>query len=355
MQRALELAATQRGITSPDPMVGAVLVKNDKVIAEGYHGPFTTPHAETWAIEKAGQRAAGATLYINLEPCNHFGNNPPCTENIIRAKIKKIVAAMQDPNPLVSGKGFATLKKAKIKVVVGLLAPDAKKLNEFFIKHITTGLPFVILKAAASLDGKIATHAGDSRWISNLESRKLTHTLRNQVDAVMVGINTVLKDDPQLNVRLVKQIKNPLRIVLDANCKIPLNAKVLDTRTAPTLLACTRTTPKDKILALEKRGVEVMLVKAKSGKINLKALMTILGKRKITSVLIEGGSEVFTNALEEKIVDKIMVFIAPKLIGGAGAKTWFEGKGASSMIASVKLKAVDYRQIGEDMLVEGYL
>lgn len=355
MRRALELAASQRGKTTPDPMVGAVIVKNGRVISEGFHGAVTTPHAESWAIEKAGAKARGATLYVNLEPCCHYGNNPPCTDNIIRAGVKEVVLAMTDPNPLVKGKGVNILKKAKIKVRTGLLENQAQKLNEFFIKHITTGLPLVILKVATTLDGKIATKTGDSRWISSLESRYYTHNLRNQVDAILVGINTVIKDDPLLTVRHAKKVKNPIRIVLDAKCKIPRGAKILNTKEAPTIVVTSRGAKKSKIEALEKLGVEVMMVKSKNGKIDLKALLKILGKRKIMSLLIEGGGEIFTNALEEKIVDKLMVFVAPKLAGGKNAKTWFEGLGVANMKKCLQLKNVTNASIGKDVLVEGYL
>lgn len=355
MLRVLELAASQRGKTSPDPMVGSVIVKGRKIISEGYHGAVTTPHAESWAIEKAGKKVKGATLYVNLEPCSHYGNNPPCVDNIIRAGIKRVVAAMQDPNPLVKGKGFKKLRDAKIKVEVGPLEKEARKLNEFFIKHITTGLPFVILKVAATLDGKIASSTGDSRWISALESRRYTHNLRNQVDAILVGINTVIKDDPQLTVRLIRKVKNPVRIILDAKCRVPKNARILNTKEAPTIVVTSRGAPKNKIEALEKMGVEVMMVKAKNGKIDLKGLLKILGKRKIMSLIIEGGSDVFSSALDGKIVDKIVAFIAPKLIGGAKAKTWYEGIGIENMKRSMNLKDLIYWISGKDILVEGYL
>ena len=355
MRRALALAASQRGKTSPDPMVGAVIVKNGKIISDGFHGAVTTPHAESWAIEKASVKAKGATLYVNLEPCCHYGNNPPCTDNIIRAGIKKVISAMPDPNPLVKGKGLKILKDAGVKVEVCLLEEEAKKLNEFFIKYITTRIPFVILKVATTLDGKIATKTGDSRWISSLESRHYTHNLRNHVDAILVGINTVLRDDPLLTVRHAKKIKNPIRLVLDAKCRIPLSAKLLNTKEAPVIIVTSRSAKKSKLVSLEKRGAEVLMVKAKNGKIDLKALLKILGKRNITSLLIEGGSAVFTSALEAKIVDKIVAFVAPKLSGGREAKTWFEGNGIANMKKSLQFKNVSYRMIGKDMLVEGYL
>lgn len=230
MREALRLAETMRGRTSPDPMVGAVIVKNGKIIASGYHGEVTTPHAEAWALDKAKEAARGATLYVNLEPCCYFETktNPPCTQAIIGAGIKKVVAAMEDPNPSVAGGGFAELKKAGVEVVIGVLENEARRLNQVFVKYITTGRPFVILKAAMSLDGKIATSSGESFWITGIEARTRAHHLRNEVDGVMVGIGTVLKDNPELTVRGIEgKIKNPVKIILDPSGKIPQQAKVL--------------------------------------------------------------------------------------------------------------------------------
>jgi len=331
MRRALTLAASQKGKTSPDPMVGAVIVKNGKIISEGYHSEPKTPHAEAWAIEKAGGKAKGATLYVNLEPCCFFEtkNNPPCSEAIINAGIKKVVIAMVDPNPKVSGRGIGELKKAGIKVEVGLLGDEARKLNEVFVKYITTGIPFVTLKTAMTLDGKIATGTGDSFWVSGKEAQKYAHRLRVENDAVMVGIGTVKKDDPALTVRHVRG-RNPLKIVVDPKHEL---------------------SPKSKILSFEPEKA-LVCSPAKGG---LKKLMKKLGKAKITSILLEGGGKLNASAIEEKIVDKVIFFIAPKIAGGEKAITPVEGDGIKKMRNALPIKHWSFQKIGADILVEGYL
>lgn len=354
MQKAIDLAKTAIGKVSPDPLVGAVIVKNHKIISTGYHEKMATPHAETWAISKAGGQAKGATLYVNLEPCCHFGNTPPCTDYIISSGIKKVVAAIEDPNPLVAGKGFRQLTNAKIKVVKGVLGKEAEKLNEIFLKYIRTKKPFVILKTAESLDGKIATPTGDSEWISSLESRKYVHSLRNLVDAIMTGIGTVIKDNPQLNVRLVKKIKNPIRIVIDPLLQTPLKSKILNLKVAKTIIVTDVKAPPNRVNKLLRKGVKILKLKTKKGKFNLNELMLELGRNQITSIMIESGSELVASALEQKIVDKIIYFIAPKIIGGITSPSPVGGEGIRKIKEVIKLKDMEFKKMGADIIVEAY-
>ncbi|OGC22348.1 riboflavin biosynthesis protein RibD [candidate division WOR-1 bacterium RIFOXYB2_FULL_42_35] len=355
MREALLLAKATEGRTTPDPMVGAVLVKDGRIIARGYHSEVKTAHAEAWAIQKAGQQAKGAILYINLEPCSHYGNNPPCADLVVRAGIKEVVAAMRDPNPLVNGQGFKILQNKKVKLRVGLLEAEAKKLNEVFIKHITTQKPFVVVKVVTTLDGKIATKTGASRWVSGPETLKFAHHLRNVYDAILVGVGTVLIDNPTLTTRLVKKIKHPIRIVLDALAKTPLTAKVVTNKETRTIIVVGPKAAKKKIEALKKNGVEMLKVKASKGRINLPALMKKLAKMKITSVLVEGGGEVIASALQAKVVDKMHCIIAPKIFGGRTAKTSVEGEGIKSPEQAWQLNNVKVERLGEDILVTGYL
>lgn len=354
MKEAHTLAKSAEGKTTPDPMVGAVLVKNDRIVSVGYHGEITTPHAEAWAIQKAGKDAQGAKLYVNLEPCSHFGHNPPCADLIISSGIKEVIASMKDPNPLVRGKGFAKLRKHGVKVKIGLLEEEAKKLNEVFTKFFTKKLPFVVLKEAMTIDGKIATKTGNSRWVSSKQTRKFAHELRNIYDAILCGINTVLIDNPKLTARLVKRAKNPIRIVLDAHARTPLRANVLRVKSAPTIIAVGPKAPRKKVRALRKAGAEIIYVPAPKGRINMKALMKKLAKMKITSVLIEGGGEVAASALTAKIVDKAYFFIAPKIFGGRDAKTGVEGDGIRFPAQAINLKRVEVSNCGPDIMISGY-
>jgi diaminohydroxyphosphoribosylaminopyrimidine deaminase / 5-amino-6-(5-phosphoribosylamino)uracil reductase len=354
MREAHSLARSAEGRTTPDPMVGAVLVKGGRIVSMGYHGEVTTPHAEAWAIQKAEAEAKGATLYVNLEPCSHFGNNPPCAKLIANAGIKEVIVSMRDPNPLVKGNGFRILKRAGVKVKVGLLEEEAKRLNEVFVKYITTKMPFVAVKAAMTIDGKIATKTGASRWVAGKASRRYAHHMRNNFDAILVGINTVLVDNPKLTVRLVKKIKNPIRIVLDAYARTPLKADILGNG-ARTILVVGPRAPKKKIDALKKKGAEILKIKTKQAKINMKALMKKLAKMHITSILVEGGGEVVASAIEAGVADKAYFFMAPKIFGGRDAKTGVEGDGVKNPSQAVWLKNVHIEHLEEDMLVTGYL
>ncbi|MDI6889717.1 MAG: bifunctional diaminohydroxyphosphoribosylaminopyrimidine deaminase/5-amino-6-(5-phosphoribosylamino)uracil reductase RibD [Thermodesulfovibrionales bacterium] len=349
IKRALRLAAKARCMTSPNPMVGAVIVKKGRIISEDFHRRPGTPHAEALAIEKAGENARGSTLYINLEPCCHTEKRtPPCTEAIISAGIKEVVIGMTDPNPKVSGRGILELQKAGIKVRSGILENKAERLNEVYIKYMTTGKPFVILKIAMTLDGKIATPEGQSKWITSEKSRKMVHHLRSSVDAVMTAIGTVKADDPQLTAR-IKGGRNPCRIIIDPNLEIPLNSKVL--QVPPETIIVTKA-ENSKTNNFEKSGIKMIYFKEK---LDLNWLMKKLGEKEITSVLIEAGSSMNAHALEEGIIDKVMFFIAPKIIGGKESFPAVGGKSYRSLEEAYCLRDIAVRRIGEDILIEGYI
>jgi len=352
MLRALELAC--KGKTTPNPKVGAVLVKNNRIIAEGFHARAGGPHAEVVALRKAGNKAKGADLYINLEPCCHVGRTPPCTDAIIQSGVSRVFAGMKDPNKLVQGKGVRALKASGIKVSLGLMQKDCEKLNEVFVKVMKTGMPFVTIKTAMSLDGKIATRQGDSQWISGVESRNFVHELRNQNDAILVGTNTILKDNPQLTCRLKKgQGNHPARIILDQKNKVPLKAKVFaNSKTQQVIYVCgSGLTPKrEKFFA--SGNIEILKVKTQKSGFDLKHLMKLLVQRDLTSVLIEGGSEINSSALTAGIVDRIFAFISPILVGGQQAPGPIGGKGVAKIAKAMKLKNMRVVQMGKDLMVE---
>lgn len=356
MRRAIKLALKAKGKTSPNPLVGAIIVKDGKIVGEGFHLRAGEPHAEINALKVAGDKAKGGEIYLNLEPCSHTGRTPPCVEALIQSQIKKVFVGMVDPNPLVQGKGIKILQEAGIEVKVGILEAECRKLNEIFIKYITTRKPFVILKVAASLDGRIATDTGDSKWITNEKSRKYVHRLRSEVDAVLVGIGTVEKDNPQLTCRLKNQQgKDPVRIIVDSTLRISPEAKVLNLNSlSPTIIATTDRAKPEKIKIIEGKGARVMIIPSRD-RVDLNALMDALGKEEITSVLIEGGSEVNTAALEAGIVDKIIFFYAPRIIGGKKAPLIMEGKGFSLINECWQVYQMEVRRFGEDVMISGYL
>ncbi|MFH0788297.1 MAG: bifunctional diaminohydroxyphosphoribosylaminopyrimidine deaminase/5-amino-6-(5-phosphoribosylamino)uracil reductase RibD [Pseudomonadota bacterium] len=354
MKQALRLARKALGRTSPNPMVGAVVVRKGVVVGQGFHQKAGSPHAERLALDQAGGKARGATLYLNLEPCNHFGRTPPCTQLIVEKGVKKVVFGMTDPNPTVQGDGAEWLRSQGIKVVSGVLEQDCRRLNEFFIKWVTTGLPFVLLKAAVSLDGRIATRTGDSKWISNERSRRLVHQLRNQVDGLLVGIGTVLKDDPLLTVRLPKgKIKDPLRIVIDPRLRIPGKAHILNDP-GKTLIVTGPQVPINKKKALETKGVEILSLPERKGHFSIRELLAVLGRRGITSLLVEGGAEVYGSFLMEGQVDKLILFMAPCLIGGQKAKGMIGGTGATTVSEALRFREIKVRLWAGDILVEAY-
>jgi len=349
MKRALSLARRAIGKTSPNPMVGAVLVKNDRVLAEDYHKKAGEPHAEALVLTSAGDRAKGATLYVTLEPCCHTQKRtPPCTNAIIGTGVKRVVVAMSDPNPKVSGKGIAHLKAAGIKATEGVLQDEARALNEAYIKHVTTGIPFVTLKTAMTLDGKIATPEGQSKWITGEKSRLLVHKLRSSVDAIVTAVGTVKADDPELTAR-VRGGKSPVRVVIDPQLKSALSARIF--KCPPRTIVVT-SAKGDKLNKLTKSGVNAITFK---GQLELNWLMGELGAMGFNSVLIEGGSSLNGHALMEGVVDKVFYFIAPRIIGGKDSFPAVGGRSYLPLDKALKLKNMKVRRIGEDILVEGYL
>ncbi|GJL79967.1 MAG: riboflavin biosynthesis protein RibD [Nitrospinaceae bacterium] len=358
MHRVLELARKGAGRTSPNPMVGAVIVKNGRVVGEGYHKKAGSAHGEIAALKKAGRQAKGAVLYVNLEPCCHFGKTPPCVEAVVAAGIRKVVAGMRDPNPLVSGKGFRQLRRQGIEVVAGVLTKECERLNEVFIKFIRTSRPFVILKTAVSLDGKIATRSGQSQWITGEKARERVHQIRNEVDVILAGAGTIVKDDPLLTARLKKKsaVKHPVRVILDNEALVPLNARVFQNVDSERVLyAAGKTLPVSRKTALIEKGVEILLLKEKKSGVDLSHLMQVLGERGLTSVLIEGGAEVNASALGAGLVDKVLVFVAPIFIGGRHAPGPVGGEGISRLAEAFKLKNLTVSPVGNDWLLEGYL
>ncbi len=357
MKRALELAEKGSGFTSPNPLVGAVIVKDGMIIGEGYHEIYGGAHAEINAFKNTTGDVRGATMYVTLEPCSHFGKTPPCAGAIIEKGISKVVIGMVDPNPIVAGKGISILRESGIEVHTGVLEDECKKLNEIFIKYITTKKPFVILKSAMTLDGKIATATGDSKWITNEASRTRVHEIRQRVAGILVGIGTVLTDNPYLTTRLMSaNVSHPVRIILDTHARIPLDAHVLeDLDEIRTIIATTALASEDNLKQLKEKGAEILLLPIKDDHVDLKALMTALGELGIDSVLIEGGSSVNYSALEAGVVDKVIFFIAPKLIGGDGAKTPVGGTGKMFMRDAIVLKNMKHMVIDEDIMIEGYL
>ncbi len=355
MRRALELARRGVGRTNPNPLVGAVIAKEGRIVGEGYHERFGGPHAEILALEAAGAEARGADLYVNLEPCVHRGKTPPCAERIIAAGIKRVVIAARDPNPLVDGRGAAKLREAGVEVREGTLEEEARKLNEPFFKFISCGKPFVALKLAVSLDGKIATRAGDSRWISGERSRELVHQLRNRYAAVLVGIETVLKDDPWLTVRQGSSgARDPLRVILDSRGRLPLEAKVLNLKsTASTLVATTEGMSPEKEGALVDGGAWVWRLTAPDGRVDLATLLEKLGQAGIDSLLVEGGATVAAAFLEAELVDKVILFIAPKIVGGPISAVG--GRGVERIAEAWQLKDVSVKMLDGDVLYQGYL
>jgi diaminohydroxyphosphoribosylaminopyrimidine deaminase/5-amino-6-(5-phosphoribosylamino)uracil reductase len=357
MKRALELAARGSGSTSPNPLVGAVIVKNGKIIGEGWHEKAGEPHAEINAIRNASEEVENSTIYVNLEPCSHFGRTPPCAAELVKRKFKRVVVAMEDPNPLVAGQGIKLLRDNGIQVDAGINRAEALMLNDIFIKYITKKKPFVLLKAAMTLDGKTATRTGDSKWISGELSREYVHHLRNRYSSILVGLNTVMKDNPELTARLEgSETRNPVRIIMDSKGKIPPDARVLDIdNNKRTIIAATEDMEQEKRRYLENKGAEIIITDKKAGKVNVGQLMEELGKKGIDSILIEGGGTVAAAFIEEGLVDKVAFFIAPIIIGGSTAPTPVMGTGAEFIRDGYKLKYQNIRTFDRDILVEGYI
>ena len=353
MARAISLARNGLGRTSPNPLVGAVIVRDGRIVAEGWHRKAGTPHAEIHALNMAGELARGATVYVSLEPCAHYGRTGPCARALVEAGVSRVVVAMMDPNPKVAGKGIAILQEAGIEVTTGVLEQEARQLNEVFLKWMTTGLPFVALKTAMTLDGKIATAAGQSQWITNEASRYETHRLRDIYDGILVGINTALADNPSLTTRLKEyQGRNPVRIVVDSRARLPLTAKLVTDGAARTIVAVTEQAPAERVEALRSAGVEI-IVAGSSNHVDMQSLMEQLGAMKISSVLVEGGGSVNFSLLQAGLVDRVYAFIAPKLVGGRDALTPVEGEGFQELDRAVELENIQLRQLGSDVLLTG--
>jgi len=354
MDYALRLALKAKGLTSPNPLVGALVVKDGCVIGRGYHEKSGLPHAEIVALDDAGKAAKGATLYVTLEPCTHFGKTPPCVDRIIQSGIKRVVIGMVDPNPVNNGKGIQLLRNHKIAVEVGFCEEKLKIINEAFIKFITQRLPLVTVKVAESLDGRIATRTGDSHWITSDRSRNWSHRIRRQYDGIMVGVNTVLRDDPKLDAWYSD--KHPTKIVVDSQLSSPEQSSIFKGRSDVILV----TLPVDPGQATENRKIlgrkaKILEVKGKEGQINLKDMLKKLARLGITNILVEGGGTLIGSMFDEGLVDKVMFFISPKIIGGKDAIGAVMGHGVARLDSAIKLKNVKMRRFGEDILVEGYV
>lgn len=353
MRLAMQLAGNAIGRTSPNPLVGAVIVKDNRVVGCGWHRKAGTPHAEVHALNQAGELAQGADVYVTLEPCAHYGKTPPCAKALVEAKVKNVYGGLLDVNPKVAGKGFKILEDAGIHVEYGFLQDELRKQNEVFFKWIEHKKPFVVLKAAMTLDGKIATAIGQSKWITNETSRAYGYKLRDIYDGIMVGINTVIEDNPMLTAR-VDGGKNPIRIVVDSSLKIDINANVVQDKSAKTIVATTDKADKDKILKLQAQDVDVIVVdKDENDKVDIEKLLDILGQKNICSILVEGGATLSGSFVAKKLIDKVYFFIAPKIIGGKEAKTPVAGTGILNLQEALALKDIQIEKLEEDILIIG--
>jgi len=357
MKMALELAERGRGFTAPNPLVGAVIVKDGHVVGEGYHSAAGKAHAEVNALDEADSAAKGATLYVTLEPCNHFGRTPPCTERIVRSGVKRVVVAMKDPNPDVTGGGVGELVRKGLEVQTGICEAEANRLNEIFVKFVRTKRPFVVVKCAATLDGQIATRTGDSKWVTGKEARQFVHRLRHALDAIMVGVGTIDTDNPRLTTRLESMdSRDPVRIILDSNLALPEDAEVLRAKSdSVTVVVTGPEISRDKRARLQESGNRVVESPLKNGRIDLDLLMDRLGAMGITSLLIEGGGRVVASAFEAEIVDKVFFFFAPKILGGNDGVPVCFGRGAERMGGCLCVADVAVNRFGDDILIEGYM
>ncbi|HSF08534.1 MAG TPA: bifunctional diaminohydroxyphosphoribosylaminopyrimidine deaminase/5-amino-6-(5-phosphoribosylamino)uracil reductase RibD [Nitrospirales bacterium] len=360
MKRALSLASKGKGRTSPNPMVGAVIVKDGQIVGEAYHRQSGEPHAEILALHQAGPRARGAVLYVTLEPCCHTNKRtPPCVPLLIQSGLARICVAMVDPNPQVNGSGLQQLKQANVPVSVGVLEQAARQLNKVYAYWITTGRPLVTLKGAMTLDGKIATATGESRWITGERARQDVHRLRNQMDAILVGVGTVIADDPELSARGTTMTnrrvgRQPVRVVLDSRLRIPSNAKVLQwVGEQPTILCTTTQAPRQRIAHLRKRGIQVWVLPGQGGRVSMKACLSRLGKEGLTSVLIEGGGRVNAAAFQQGLVNQVRLYMTPKLLGGQDAIGLIGGQSPKTLKRAWPLADCQLNKLGNDWLVTG--
>lgn len=347
------LAEKGRGRTYPNPLVGAVVVKNNRLVSGGCHAFFGGPHAEVVALRRAGSGARGGTLYVTLEPCLSFGKTPPCTRLIAEKKIRRVVVASSDPNPVHAGRGIKELRARGIEVVTGVLSKEAAVQNEVFFKWVTKGLPFVSLKMAESLDGKIAAVGGASRWITGEKARAFVHHLRATHQAVLVGKRTALIDNPRLNTN-IKNSPQPVRIVLDPKLEVPLNANIFKAEDKKVIVVTAQSSFKKKFSVYDRNGIGLLAVPSSEGKLDLKDLLVKLAKMGLASVLVEGGGETAAWLLERGLVDKIYFFVAPKIVGGRTAVTAVEGTGVRDLGSAIQIKNIKVSNIGGDYLFEGY-
>ena len=354
MRLALDLAASAKGKTNPNPLVGAVIVKDGMIVGSGLHRKAGEPHAEVHAFRMADQHAKGATLYVTLEPCSHFGKTPPCAILVKESGVSRVVIAMKDPNPLVAGRGIKIIEEAGIVVETGVLETEARKLNERFIYNMLHEMPFVISKTAMTLDGKIAAYNGHSKWVTGEESRKSVHYLRNQTDAILVGIGTVLADDPMLTTRIPEGGKNPIRVILDSELRTPLDAKITDCSEAKTWIFAKEGADSNKSAALTQKGVQVFTAPTGKGGLDLSSVLKQLYENGVTDVLVEGGSEINAAFLRNGLINKYLVYIAPKLLGGRHSLTPFSGKDAETMDEAVIVDFESIEHFGNDLLVTAY-
>lgn len=352
MKIALELAASAKGKTNPNPLVGAVIVKDDVIVGTGLHRKAGEPHAEVHAFRMAGEHAKDATLYVTLEPCSHFGKTPPCANLVKESGVKRVVVAMQDPNPEVAGRGINLLREAGIEVEVGVMEQEALRLNERFIHNMLEKRPFIISKFAMTLDGKIATASGHSQWITGAEARADVHELRDEVDGILVGVGTVLKDNPALTTRLAERKgKNPIRIVLDRTLRTPLDAQITQTDSAPTIIV---TAAGNEERSKQYTGVKFIFVSVQDEKLNLNEAVDALYKEGITDLLVEGGGMINASFLRANLIDKFFVYMAPKVLGGANSITPFTGEDVEKIDASMQLSFENVEKIGEDLRIIAY-
>lgn len=352
MNLAIQNAMAMKGQTDPNPLVGAVIVNDNRIVGVGAHLQAGESHAEIHALQMARDKAKGGAIYVTLEPCSHYGRTPPCAEAIIRAGIQRVVIATLDPNPLVSGNGVKILKEHEVEVIIGVCEEEAKKMNEVFNKYITKKQPFVTIKAAATLDGKIATDTFDSKWITSEEARCDVHQLRHENQAILVGINTVIQDNPSLTARIPNG-RNPIRVIVDSALRIPLDAKVVTDYEAETWIFTTENHSFEKRRLLEESGIKVWVTSGQK-EVDLQQLLQILGEHSVSSLFVEGGGTIQTSFFKQKLVDKFVLYIAPKLVGGENAPTFLKGVGIEKMSDAIEFSHLELRKVGKDYKFVGY-